>query len=220
MEASARQNCTKCGRTEEERDALHACNQIDCPIRASRRASLRQLAFFVTAGLGVLGLSVGGLYFLLASPAPVGTAVKETPAAVTTARSLPAADDADAVRRRAFAQRSAARDEVLRTRELRRLAFARLDPAMFHPSFDCQSARVASLQAICGDAELAILDRNTRLMFAQALAVSPDPEALQRRRIAWEKERARLPSDRNTLLDFYESWVAELNAPAPVQHPA
>jgi hypothetical protein len=82
--------------------------------------------------------------------------------------------------------------------------------AMPRPSFDCAGARAPSLLLICGDPELATIDHNADILYTQTLARNRDKKSLQRQRLAWVQERARLPANRNMLIASYQRWMALL----------
>ena len=85
-------------------------------------------------------------------------------------------------------------------------------PALAPPSFDCARAGSAAEKLVCGDAELAALDRQLAARYAQATDADP---AVQR---GWVKERdACWKADdlRLCVLEAYRTRLVELAIGAP-----
>ena len=80
------------------------------------------------------------------------------------------------------------------------------------PSFDCRAARLKNEKLICGDAELAQLDRDLGRLYAQAKAAAPDRAAFQRQSDqAWARREAEC-SDKACLQRWYAERRAQLQA--------
>ncbi len=65
-----------------------------------------------------------------------------------------------------------------------------IDAANTTPSFDCAEAEDASDRAICGDAELAALDRNLAAAYATAFKTTSSRKALREQQRSWLKKRS------------------------------
>jgi hypothetical protein len=71
------------------------------------------------------------------------------------------------------------------------------------PSFDCDKAKSAPEKLICGDAELAQLDRELGTIYARAKSIASDPEAFQRVSDREWRRRETECGDRDCLLRWY-----------------
>lgn len=71
------------------------------------------------------------------------------------------------------------------------------------PSFDCEKARSTPEKLICGDAELAQLDRELGTLYARAKRAASDPEAFQRVSDREWRRRESECGDRDCLLRWY-----------------
>ncbi|WP_427914610.1 hypothetical protein ACPWT1_06765 [Ramlibacter sp. MMS24-I3-19] len=78
------------------------------------------------------------------------------------------------------------------------------------PSFDCARARSRTERLICGDAELAALDRDTGRLHARARAAARNPAAFKRQNDAEWKQREAKCRDKTCLLAWYAHRRAQL----------
>jgi hypothetical protein len=76
-------------------------------------------------------------------------------------------------------------------------------PEPIQTSFDCKKAHSTSEMLICGDSELAALDRDLAQIYAQAKAVAPDKQAfanMTRQNWNWREHNCR---DKGCLIGWY-----------------
>jgi len=92
---------------------------------------------------------------------------------------------------------------------------ARMEPII--TSFDCNKARSISEKLICGDADLAAMDRDLAVNFARAKAAAPDKRTfteIARQNWNWRNKNC---TDKACLVSWYvnqQSWLLEiLNSP-------
>jgi hypothetical protein len=83
-------------------------------------------------------------------------------------------------------------------------------PAGPRPSFDCAKARSTPQKLICGDPQLAQLDRELGRLYAQAKAGAADPARFRRHSDAQWRRREAICGDRECLLAWYAQRRAEL----------
>lgn len=92
------------------------------------------------------------------------------------------------------------------------------------PSFNCAQARSTTEKLICGDEELARLDRDLGRLHQRAKEAAPDRRAFQRASDAEWQRREDTCRDRECLRNWYAERRQELSAaaaaPRPVERPA
>jgi uncharacterized protein len=87
-------------------------------------------------------------------------------------------------------------------------------PRRTSPSFNCAQARSTTEKLICGDEELARLDRDLGALHQRAKQAAPDRRAFQRNSDAEWQQREATCRDRECLLRWYAQRRAELSAAA------
>jgi uncharacterized protein YecT (DUF1311 family) len=196
--------CAKCGLSRADAAVrIQRCGEIACPLRARQSTDPRHAVALIVVIVVVIALLVAGI--MLVARRHRATADGAIP--FNSGEQSPFADGgADTGSESGGGWMSG----LWKSKPEQAPEPAATSTPMIQPSFDCATARTATTQLICGDTELAILDRNANLLFLQALARSRDPRALYHMRAAWLAERAKLPPDHNALLASYRAWAAEL----------
>jgi hypothetical protein len=85
-------------------------------------------------------------------------------------------------------------------------------PRRTAPSFNCAKARSTSEKLICGDEELARLDRELGALHQRARQAAPDGRAFQKSSDAAWQQREATCRDRDCLLRWYAQRRAELSS--------
>jgi uncharacterized protein len=88
------------------------------------------------------------------------------------------------------------------------------------PSFDCAKARSTTEKLICGDEELARMDRDLGRLHQRAKEAAPDRRAFQRNSDAEWQQREDTCRDRECLRNWYAERRQELSAAAAAPRPA
>lgn len=80
------------------------------------------------------------------------------------------------------------------------------------PSFDCDRARTEAEKTVCGDLELAALDRELNAAFEAAVARGADRRALRAEQDDWLRIRERAAPSERRMAALYRSRIEELEA--------
>ena len=155
-----------------------------------------------------------------APPEPVPAPVAVTPAAAP--RAAPAAAPARPAEQVASANPAgpvaAAKPEAVTAPTASAAAAAA--PRTTSPSFNCAQARSTTEKLICGDEELARMDRDLGRLHQRAKQAAADPRAFQRNSDAEWQRREDTCTDRDCLRAWYAERRQELSAAAEAARPA
>lgn len=80
------------------------------------------------------------------------------------------------------------------------------------PSFNCRYARSTSERIVCGDPEIAALDRRLNAAFEDAIASGVDRRTLRREQDRWLGEREAAAPDPDAVADVYRRRIDELDS--------
>lgn len=210
----SREICSKCGKIDPRGlgGGEYRCPEASCPMKSAGGGRMRRLAWpAMTLALA------GGLIFSIRSCLPQ-EAVEDEATGPAGSASAPAAMQVGTPR----VQIDQGQGIVLKvppkpTRKDRQDDILAQQNAVagqkYAPTFGCDSAVGGAQRAICGDARLALMDRNIALMYRQALSRSPDPARLRREHQAWLDGLADLPPEPAVIQDYYRKRIDQL-APA------
>lgn len=147
-----------------------------------------------------------------AAPAPVPPSVATAPAAAPAAATPAPAQASAAPPRERVAAAAPEAEQAQKTEQPA--------PHRTSPSFNCASARSTTEKLICGDEELARLDRELGGLHQRAKQAAADPRAFQKNSDAEWQRREQTCRDRECLLRWYAQRRAELSASARRPQPA